>query len=124
MASRNFNRHQSLEKEVKNIYLDVAIGASGAPTLTKGLGVASIARTAAGEYDITLDDKYVRLMHASMVHEAAAGEDLTMQIESEDVSGTKVVKIFTNTGGGYSADPSNGARLFIKLELKNSSSGE
>lgn len=124
MANRNFNRFQALEKEVKAIYADVAIGATGAPTLTKGLGVASIVRDSAGTYTITLDDKYTRLMSSSVMQIVTGGaEDLSFQIDAEDVDGAKTIVLISHAAG-TETDPSDGSRLLIKFELKNSSSGE
>lgn len=123
MASRNFNRSQSLEKEVKTLYADVAIGATGAPTLTKGLGVASVARDGAGEYTLTLEDKYVRLMHVSFIHLDADAQDLLFQLNSEDVDGDKTITFETLTADAET-DPAQGSRLLIRIDLKNSTSGE
>lgn len=122
MANRIFNRHQSLEKEIKNLYAEVAIGASGAPTLTKGLGIESISRTGAGDYKITLDDKYVRLMSFHAIHLSATEEDLTIQLKAQDMS-TKEIDFFT-LAAATATDPANGDTLFIKIELKNSTAGE
>jgi hypothetical protein len=124
MANRNFNRFQALEKEVKALYADVAIGATGAPTLTKGLGIASIVRDSAGTYTVTLADAYTRLMFANVVQIVSGGaEDLDFQLDSEDVDGAKTVTIVAHAAG-TETDPSDGSRLLIKLEVKNSSVGE
>lgn len=123
MANRNYNKYQALEKEIKAIYLEVAIGATGAPTLTKGLGVTSIARSAAGKYTVTLDDKYTRLMFANVIQENATEQDLTFQIDDETVATTKLFKFICKTAA-TATDPSSGSKLYIKLELKNTSSGE
>jgi len=119
MANRNFNRVQALEKEVKHLYAEVNIGATGAPTIVKALGITSISRSAAGTYSVTLSDKYMRLMHVSVIQLASSAEDLTFQIKSNDVSSTKVVEIFCKAAA-VATDPSNGSKLFIKLEVKNS----
>lgn len=123
MANRNYNRAQNLEKEVKTLFADVAIGATGAPTLTKGLGITSIARNGAGDYTLTLDDKYTRLMHVNVQHLAASAEDLTAQLTAEDVSGDKTIS-FSTKAAAVETDPSDGSRLLIRIDLKNSSSGE
>lgn len=123
MANRNFNRKQALEKEVKEIYADVAIGTTGAPTLTKGLGVTSIARTGAGRYTVTLDDKYTRLMQATVTLLDATSKDLTFQLTAEDVDGAKTVS-FACKAVATDTDPSDGDRLLICFNLKNSSVGE
>ena len=122
MANRNFNRYQALEKEVKVIYAEVAIGASGAPTLSSaGLGVASVSRNSAGDYDFVLEDKYTRLMHFGVTQEAASAEDLTFQVKSEDVAGSTKTINFVCKAAAVETDPSSGSKLFIRIELKNSS---
>ena len=122
MANRAFNRYQSLEKEVKSLYLDVAIGASGAPTLSRGLGVASITRSSTGLYVITLQDAYNRLLNARVTILNASAQDAHPQLVSESVASAKTISFRTITGStGAVVDPANGARLLISLELKNSS---
>ncbi len=123
MASRNFNRYQALEKEVKALYVEVSVGASGAPTLVSGLGIASISRTSAGLYRITLQDKYVRFLHASGILLESDAEDLSMQVKAQTVSSTKLVDVLW-TAGGVATDPSSGSKMLIKIELKNTTAGE
>jgi hypothetical protein len=120
MANKTFNKVQAYEKEVKHLYADVAIGASGAPTLTRGYGITSIARNSAGKYTVTLSDKYNRLMFADVVQLVGTAEDTNFQLVSESVASAKTV-VFHCLTGGVATDPSSGSRLFIKLELKNSS---
>lgn len=120
MASRNFNRKQALEKEIKELHAEVTIGASGAPTLVHKLGITSIVRDSAGVYEITLDDKYIRLCNFQVIQLAAAAEELSFQLESEAVASTKKIK-FQCKAAAVETDPSSGSKLFIKIELKNSS---
>lgn len=123
MANRVFNKAQNLEKEVKSLFAEVAIGATGAPTITKALGIASVARDSAGAYTITLDDKYTRLMHVSVIQVDADEEDLTFQVTASAVNTDKTVEIVCKAAA-VATDPSNGSSLLIKLDLKNSSAGE
>ena len=120
MANLTFNRKQSREKEVKELFLDVAIGASGAPTLSRGQGVASISRSGAGVYLITLGDTYQRLMHMDVKQLVASAEDLKFQLVSEDVDGAKTIS-FRCIAVATETDPSSGSRLLIKIDVKNSS---
>lgn len=121
MANRRFNRYQALEKEVKTLFADVAIGASGAPTLNSGLGIASVTRDSAGVYDVVLEDRYSSLLHVSVMQLEATAEDLTFQVESESVNAaSKTVKIQCKAAD-TETDPSDGSRLLIKIELKNTS---
>lgn len=122
MANRRFQRLQSLTREVKILHAKVAIGASGAPTLDSeiSLGIASISRDSAGVYLITLEDKYSKLVSFKVMQQAAAAEDLTFQIESEDVDGAKTIQ-FQCKAAAVETDPSDGSSLFIEIALKNTS---
>lgn len=122
MANHRFQKVQSYTREVKILHAKVAIGASGAPTLdaSASLGVASITRDSAGVYDLTLSGTYNSLNHMSVTQIAATAEDLTFQIESEDVANTKVIK-FQSKAAAVETDPSSGSTLLIRIELKNTS---
>jgi hypothetical protein len=122
MANRNFHRVQSLAREVKSVYANVSIGASGAPTLNanSSVGVASVSRDSAGVYIITLDDKYNALLHVHVVQLEATAEDLTFQVESEDVASAKTIQVQCKAAA-VETDPSDGSVLLIKIDLKNTS---
>lgn len=118
MANRTFNDAQALEKEVKTLFAKITIGASGAPTLTGGLGVASIARTSAGLYKLTLSDAYPTLLFVKGIVLSATAEDITFQVKAEAVATTKVIDFFTLTGG-TATDPASGDVLLLEICLKN-----
>jgi hypothetical protein len=120
MANRNFNSKQALEKAVKEIYAEIAIGAAGAPTLSRGTGVASVSRTSAGLYVLTLQDSYIRLMQADVSIQSAAAQDLVAQLAAESVASAKTV-IFRTVAAAVETDPSNGSVVRVSLQLKNSS---
>ena len=56
MANRSFQRLQALDKEIKIIHGQFAVGGSGAPTLSasKSVGVKSVTRNSAGDYSVVL----------------------------------------------------------------------
>lgn len=120
MANRSFNKKQSLEKEVKDLYVRVSIGASGAPTLVTPVGVASIVRNGAGDYTLTMQDKYNYLKYFEAQHVSSSAQDLHFQVHSETVSSTKTVRFLCLTGA-TPTDPASGKVLLLKLELKNTS---
>ena len=122
MASRSFNRKQALEKEVKEIFALITFGASGAPTLTTGYGITSITRNSQGDYTIVLDSKFPSFKNFSGTFLKSTGEDIRVQLKSETVSSatTKAVNFFTLTGAS-ATDPSSGAKLYLKIEVKNTS---
>ncbi len=120
MANRKFEKVQALEKEIKHLYAEVSIGASGAPTIVRATGIASIARNSAGLYTLTLQDKYMRLMWAGVTIQSPTAEDLTAHLVAETVATNKTVQLRTLTAA-TATDPASGDKLLIKLELKNSS---
>lgn len=120
MANRNFHRKQALEIEVKEIYAEIAIAGSGAPTLTRGTGVASISRTSAGLYVLTLQDAYMRLMQADISVQSASAQDLIAQLASESVASAKTVT-FRTQAAAVATDPTSGSIVRVSLQLKNSS---
>jgi hypothetical protein len=117
-ASRSFNRKQALEKEIKELYANISIGSSGAPTIVSALGIASITRNGAGDYSIVLSDSYVSFKFFEGVLLSTSGEDINFQMHSEAVSSTKEVRFLT-IAGSTKTDPSNGAKLHLRIVVKN-----
>ncbi len=120
MADRSFKRVQALESEVKTLFLDVAIGGTGAPTINYALGTASIVRDSAGVYIITLQDKYNRLLAFNVTQLVAAAEDINFQLEAEAVATSKTIQ-FRCLTDDVETELSSGSRLLISVDLKNSS---
>ena len=121
MANRYFYQQQnSLEKDVTFVFATINIGATGAPTLVaaESNGVASIARTAQGDYRLTLSDAYNKLLAANFNLVKSTAEDITFQIKANSI-GSKIVDFFTNTGA-TATDPASGGVLKVMLVLKNS----
>lgn len=121
IADRNFNRKQALEKEVKELYADIAIGASGAPTITKALGITSITRNSAGLYTMVLNDKYNRLMSVQISQLVSSAQDIVFQLVSETVSASTKNIVFRAQAAAVATDPASGSRLLIQINVKNSS---
>lgn len=132
MANRFFNNmFYSLEKAPVVLFAKVAIGATGAPTLSaaNSKGVASISRTSAGLYVITLQDAYVRLLNCHAVRTLASGLPAApaFNVVSNTVSSTKTITV--QFGGATASgdttlvatDPSNGSTLDFVIWLSNSS---
>ncbi len=109
MANRNFNRHQSLEKEIKSLQLKFETDGSGDVSSFSGLGVASVSH-AANVYTITLDDAYVEFKHALAISGVAAN----WTVNSEDVAGAKTIVIESSAAQAST-------NVYVNIELKNSS---
>lgn len=108
-----------MERAVVKLYAEISIGAAGAPTLEAGNGIASVSRTAAGEYLIGLQDSYYRLLDVNASLEAVVGEDLRFQIKEEAVKADKNFSIFC-LAAAVAVDPSDGSKIRLEITLKNS----
>jgi hypothetical protein len=126
MANRAFNRKQALDKEIKEIYVQVAIGASGAPTLSpsNSVGVASVVRNSIGRYTVQLQDNYIALRQITQSRELASGAPGAvggMVVRTNSVSTTGAITLeFVDTAGA-AVELVSGSILRLKLDLKNSS---
>lgn len=124
MANRNFKPGaKALEQDAVTLYAKFTVGAANAITVNRGLGITSIARTAAGKVTITLDDPYVAFLGAQVVksNASAAAEALVYSVVSEDVASGKTVVIgFSNAAVPAFTDLTQGDVVFVELTLKNS----
>lgn len=119
MANRNFHKDGgSLERGVVTLYAPVTIGAAGASTLDKVLGVASVDRDSAGTYDVVLTDNYMGLIHVNFTL-LGADQDASFQLVSENVAAGTFQ--FTTKDAGTVADLASGTKIKIEIVLKNTS---
>jgi hypothetical protein len=141
MANRNFSTNGlSLEKKTVTLWLRVAIGATGAPTLqawnaaskswvsapTGGwAGVKSITRNSAGKYTIVLQDKYTKILAAwvGFICDAApaAGSTHAFSTGTDPTTaggGTVIVQCRNNSG--TATDPASGEVMTVEIELGDS----
>lgn len=121
MANRTFNPPRALEKELVTLVGKVAISSGAAVGTKVGRGF-SIAKTATGEYTVTLQDKYMQLLGASFSVEGSGTIVVLPELKSEDVAGAGTLIIKTTTKStGATADTSVAFTLRLTLHLRNSS---
>ena len=124
MANRNFTEDNcySFSKGFTVLSAKITIGATGAPTLVaaSSKGIASIARNGAGDYTLTLSDTYNEFLGMNFTLIDPGAEDLTFQVDTEDVDGAKTIDFYTNTAG-TPTDPAEGDTIRVLVFLKNSS---
>ncbi len=113
--------HYTQEAKLVHLYARVDIGASGAPTLDvdDSKGIASITRTSAGLYELTLSQVWNKLMALDVFALDASLQDLTFQIKSINLT-TKKIELWSKAAA-VATDPASGADLYIKLVMKDSS---
>jgi hypothetical protein len=121
MANRLFQQFQgTLDKGVVMLQGSFAPAGTGAPTTVRGKGF-SVARTSAGLFTVTLQDKYQHLISGDIQIQLATGADLKGQFGAIDVSSAKTVQIrvlAVAVATDIAADANN--RVHFSLKLKNS----
>ena len=127
MANRRFRSQFrfGMEAMVVELFANISIGASGAPTLNQSAskGVASVVRDSAGQYTITLQDKYVSLLafqESRNVGTSAMAAPFC-NIEANNIASTgKLTVQYRALDNSTPTDPQNGTIIFMKLTLSNS----
>jgi hypothetical protein len=126
MANRQFQQFQfTLEKFVVTLFGKATIGAAGAPTLSQvnSKGIKGIVRNSAGDYTITLQDSYYKLLDVKAVVQNASG------IPASGVVGIKANAVTTApngtlevvfSNGGAATDPASGDTIYFIVRLSNS----
>lgn len=129
MANKTaFQFRYSYEREVTEIYAKVNIGASGAPTIASGnaKGVLSIVRNSAGNYTLTLQQPYNRLLDCSSQSisgsSAQAAPMCTIVSEAVATAATPTVRLqYRAIDNSTATDPASGEVLLIRIAVRNSS---
>lgn len=123
--NRRLNQFRySFEQDVVEYFAKITIGGTGAPTLTIGKGIASVSRTSAGLYAITLQDKSAKLLDVSqsIISGSSAPAAPCFNIVSETVATTKIVTVqYRAIDNSTATDPASGEVLLIKIAVRNSS---
>jgi len=128
MANRFFNQFsQALEKGRVQLFARVAIGSTGAPTLSavNSKGVASITRNGVGTYTIVLQDSYVKLFNVSNSTFLASGtpthvENPYIKADAVATLASKSFQIVFLDFAGAAVDPGSGEQLRLQIDLSNS----
>lgn len=129
MANRRFRSQFRFGHEamVVELFMKMDIGAVGAPTLDvkASKGIESVTRLGAGQYEITLEDRYVKLLHMDddQRNGATAPAAPMVQVESDTVSSDKKIVIQYRDVAQAATDPADGEEQRLKLTLSNSTVG-
>jgi len=129
MANRYFeSRRYSLEKSVVDLYAIVSIGASGAATVTRGKGIASVVKSTTGVYVVTLQDRYQQPLLGVRVDwkqtAAVPNAPFVYQSAADTVKTTRTITLTTCAASGGSGalvatEPASGNVMYIRIALSN-----
>lgn len=123
-----FQFRYSYERDVYELFAKVNIGAAGAPTIASGnaKGITSIVRNSAGNYTITLDHAYNRLLDVTCQSISGASPQaaplVTIQSEAVATASAPTVRLAMRAADNTTAtDPASGEVLLIRIAVRNSS---
>ena len=135
MANRSFQRLQALDKEIKIIHGQFAVGTTGAPTLSasKSVGVQSVTRNSAGDYSIVLGTPsgdsdlyshffgaYFDIQKSTAIGSTAGGASFQLKA-APTVSTNGTVNFIALNSSGAAAEIGNGETVHFMIVVKNSS---
>ena len=125
MANRLYQQfHQSLDHGVVSIYGYVTVGAAGAVSAFKGLGISNVVETATGVYTVSIADSFPAFLGASAMvvfNGTSAVAAVTMkQAPTTDPGPLKSIVLNTLDFAGADVEPDNGARIYFEFKMRNS----
>lgn len=116
MSNNVFHNPQTIERSKKQMHVEIAIGAAGAPTILRGIGIVSVTRNSAGDYTIVLP-KFNRFLGAHFTRVLATLE--AASIQSVAVNASAGTYRFVTTLAGVAADLTSGTVIYLDLDYKN-----
>jgi hypothetical protein len=121
MSNQRYTQFRySKEKKVVDLFAKVTFGSSGAPTLVvaQSKGVKSIARNSAGDYTVTLGDKYPTLLGVKHTFaNATAPAAPAMYVKA---STTSTIEVVFNAVG-TATDPASGEAVYLHFIFNDTS---
>ena len=122
MTARSYYKQQfqySIENGVTTLYCKVLIGAAGAVTSYKGLGVSAVTLNGTGDYTLTLDRKYKALLGLNLGVVQATAQGLIVSVKTDSVASAGTLNVITSVGSTATA-PSSATTLAFEIILKDS----
>ncbi len=129
-SNRTYSREiLALERDVVNLYGVINVGASGAVSSGKGGGVVSVVKEAtAGQYTVTLDKGFSKILHfsATVVGSAVTAVSqvqilMTPAALATAIAGTGAIVIQCLDFAGAAVNPASGAQLQLHVQYRRTS---
>ena len=121
MAAKSYYKRgpvMTIEQGVTSLFFKLTVGATGAVSATAGYGLAAttpIVRNGTGNYTISFDRSFKKLLNITHTMVLASPQDLAMTVTSDDVATGSITVEFSI--GGTATDPSNGAIVLFELKI-------
>lgn len=123
MANRTFTQFQgTLEKGVVQLFAEVAFGASGAPTIVRGKGIAFVTKVSTGYYELSLQDTYQRVLGMASTYKglnAPAAPEVEIRQDRSATDPDPSIRLHFRSGGTLT-EPADGDTVLLTITLSNS----
>lgn len=116
MANNYLHNPQTIERKTVTMHVEIAIGASGAPTIQRGISVVSVVLNSTGNYTVTFP-KFNRFLNAKFTRILATLEAATIQVLSVNAALGQVT--FQTAIAGSAANCSSGTVIYMDVDFKN-----
>lgn len=106
-----------VEQGVTDLFVKLTVGATGAVSAVSGYGVSGIARNSTGNYTITLDRKYKKLLCVNDVLVQATPQGIRPTVKADGVSSAGTIQVEFNTGAGVATELTSGTIALFKISV-------
>jgi hypothetical protein len=132
MANKRFSsKIYTKEVDPVKIWALVTIGTAGACTLTRGQGITSVTRITTGQYKLLISNPHHAFLGGTITPmRASTYAHIHCQFEAETVNGVTAAALpavaareihFSTWEGTGFINPTSGTKLYITLDMRNSS---
>lgn len=111
------NPVQAIEQGVTTVYAKLTVGATGAVSASSGYGLSSIVRNSAGNYTITLDRKFKKILSVVPTVIEGTPQGLEMTVTDDSMSSGGALTVEFGTDGGTATDPSSGQIIIFAITV-------
>jgi hypothetical protein len=115
------NPVQAIEQGVTTVYAKLVVGATGAVTSDSGYGLTSIVRNGVGNYTITLDRKFKKLLAVVPTVIQATPQGVKMTLEADAIASAGTITLEWNTDAGTATELSSGTVVLFAITVGDTS---
>jgi len=119
------NQNFTAENEVVTLHMEAVLDASGdVSSYVRQMGITSLVRGTAGQYVLTLTNKYNKFLHLWILWEKATAIGIQYQIASEAIaaSGTVALRFFDVQSPPVAANPVS-CTIHLIVQVKQADTG-
>lgn len=112
----------TVEQGPRSFFLKLTVGATGAVSATSGYGLAEttpIVRNSAGNYTITMDRAFKKLLKVGHTMILGTPQDLVMTVTDDSIDSAQFTVEFST--GTTATDPSSGAIIIFEVIVADTS---